>query len=258
MFDDVIIDISKEHKNKREYRLYPFLYLIAERVIEAGGQGFQQRGSSPDFVQCISLVGEGRPHFMDAAINDQGVLFTPDLHHKAAYLQSSGVTSKNAALLLAAAGLEITVPNFTFNIARSEEVMQVREKLEEEKSRYLSSVIKLTDEAFDRIGAGVYEDTVDWALNESFLKIKPKAVQFENAMSKLDQNILRRIGFNLISDGIPAIGSALVDKGFKEATKVSMVKVLEVLCKNLVKSMEERKIPEVVYGYKVNQHIKKL
>lgn len=258
MFGDVIIDISHEHKDKKEYRLYPFLYLVANRVTEAGGRGFRQSGGRPDFVKIANLVREGRPHFMDMAKNDEGVLFTPDVHYKAAYLQSSGLTSKNASLLLAAAGLEITVPNFTFDIARSEEVMLVREKLVEEKSRYISSVIKLTDEAFDRIGAGVYEDTVDWALNEAFLKIKPKAVQFEIAMSKLDQNILRRIGFNLISDGIPAIGSALVNKGFKEAAKVSMVKTLEVLCNNLVKRVQERKTPEVVYGYKVNQHLEKL
>jgi len=257
MFENVIIDLSAEHKDSKEYRLYPFLYLIADKVTEAGGRQLRQNIVRPDFVKDTLLVHEGRPHFLDWAKNGEGVLFTPDLNYKATYLQSSGLTSKNASLLLAAAGLEITVPNFTFDIARSEEVMLVREKLEEEKNKYLASVIKLTDEAFDRIGAGVYEDTVEWALNEAFLKIKPKAVQFESAMSRLDQNILRRIGFNLISDGIPAIGSALVDKGFKEATKVSMVKVLEVLSKNLVKSIEERKKPEVVYGYKVNRHIKK-
>lgn len=195
---------------------------------------------------------------LDKAVDGGGALFTANTEYKAWYLQDQGLTSQNAALLLAAAGLEIMVPKFTFNIARSEEVLTVREKLIEEREKYLISVIKLTNEAFERLSIGVYQDTVDWALNEAFLKIKPKAIEFENSIAKLDRGLLQRIGYNLISEGIPAIGSALVTKGIKDATKTSVVKILEVLSKNLVKSIEERKVPEVVYGYKINQHIKKL
>jgi len=255
MFDEVIVDISKREGESKEYRLYPFLYLVAEKVIEAGGIGLRDQRELPNFIQTTWLVHEGRPHLLDHAKNDEGVLFTTDKDQKAIYLHSQGLTSKNAALLLAAAGLEITVPSFTFDIARSEEVVNIRTKLVEERKRYLISVIKLTNEAFDRLSSGVYEDTVDWALNEAFLKIKPKAIEFESAISKLDRSLLQRIGYNLISEGIPSIGSVLVSKGFKEAATMSLVKLLEVLCKNLAKSMEERKVPEVVYGYKVNQRI---
>ncbi|MBC2715392.1 MAG: hypothetical protein HF978_08795 [Desulfobacteraceae bacterium] len=260
MFDEVIIDVSTDNKkaygesfNKKEYRLYPFLYLVAGKIKEAGNYQERVDYRGIDFVERVNHVSEGRPNFMDLTVNNEGILFTPHSGWKAHALKSQGLTSENAALLLAAAGLEITVPSFTFDIARSEEVMIVRNKLAEEREKYLASIITLTDEAYDRIASGLYKDTVDWALNEAFLKIKPKAMKFEVAMSKLDRNILERIRYNFISDGIPAIGSALVDKGFKEAAKVSMVKLLEILSKNLVRSFEERESPEVVYGYKVNQ-----
>ena len=81
-------------------------------------------------------------------------------------------------------------------------------------------------------------------------------MEFDRAMSKLDRNILKRIKYNLISEGIPAIGSALVEKGFREASNVSMVKLLEILNNILIKRFEERKAPEVVYGYEVNEHIR--
>ncbi|WP_321777476.1 hypothetical protein [Sulfurimonas sp.] len=252
MFDKVLIELpDTQSTSSKEYRLYPFLYLIANEVLEAG----HRRTEQPSFIQRSLLTTEGRPNILDSAMNNEGVLFTTNVEHKALYLQNQGITTENAALLLAAAGLEITVPNITFDIARSEEIITIREKLIEEREKYLISVIQLTNETFDRLTSGVYNDTVDWALNEAFLKIKPKAIEFEQSMAKLNRNLLKRVGYNFISEGIPHIGSALVNKGFKEAAKVSTVKILEVLSKNLVKSIEERKMPEVVYGYKINKQL---
>lgn len=262
MFQEVIIDFGDYSKlgvedcDIREVRLYPFLYLIADKVREAGlrDRKYQNR---PEFVESARLMHEGRPNIIDHAKNDEGILFTPNLNFKAGLLRSQSLSAKNAVLLLAAAGLEITVPNLTIDIARSEEIVEIREKLVEEKANYLISVTGMADETFDRLASGFYQDTVDWALNEALFKISPKALEYEIAIKKLDRNLLQRVGINFFKDGVPAIGSTIIDKGLKEGAKKSISVLLEVLCKNLALQMEERKYPEAVYGIKVSKELSK-
>ena len=91
---------------------------------------------------------------MDRAKNNEVILLTPNYRWKVEALLHQGITSENTALLLATADLEITVPGFTFDIAGSEEVIIVRKKLEE-REKYLSSIITLTNETFDRISTSV-------------------------------------------------------------------------------------------------------
>jgi hypothetical protein len=266
MFENVIVDITTTPDDKtcfyetidpRETKLFPFIYLIAENVFEASEDESFKHKNQPDFIKQSLTSSQGRPNILDYVKDkNKGVLFTAATYLKAYAIKEQGLTSENCILILAAAGLDITIPGFTLDIARSEEVVNIKEQLTDERMEYIHSITKMADETFDRLHSGVYKDTVDWALNEAYIKIKPKAEKFSKSIQKLDGNILRRASFAVLEDGIPAIGSSIVAKGFSDIPKQSIEIVLKILCKNLSKSIEERKVPEVVYGYKIARQLK--
>jgi hypothetical protein len=256
MFGTVIIDFTplRLHSSAPlETRLYPFLYLVADQVLEAGFK----RSSRLPFVNLVNAIDEGRPHLLDMAKNGEGILFTADTDLKASLLQGQGLTAQNAILLLAAAGLEISVPNLSLDIARSEEIATVREKLEEERTRYVIRVTELADQAFERLSNGQYKETAAWAIDQAAFKIAPVARQYELAIRKLDRSLLDRIGLNFFKEGLPAIGSTLSEKGVAAARGKAIRVVLEVMCNNLALTIEERKRPEGVYGVKLAHSLSK-
>lgn len=247
-----------ESEREREKLLVPFLYLIADRVVVTRPYKGKQEieGKKTDFVKMVQDVPQGRPHVMDMAANGEGVLFTTEAWRKASVLERQGITMKNSLLILAAAGLQVSVPNLSFDVACSDEVSIVRENLSEERQSYLATITRMADESFDRLTSGVYVDTVDWALNEAILKVQPKALEFENAMKKLDQHLLKRLGVHFVRDAIPSIGSVMARDGLAAGASQALEEVLKVLCVNLARNMEERRSPEVVYGYNVKKRLK--
>jgi hypothetical protein len=269
MFEKIIVDLNAYGGfpyedgfvvDHREQRLFPFVYLIAEKVLESGSNNFINDSSprnTADFIERVAHIREGRPHFFDYAIAKEGVLFTVNQQLKAEILTRTGLTAENSILILAAAGLDVSIPNINLNIARSDEIKIIKEKLSHERHEYLHAISKMADETFNRLKNSIYTDTVDWALNEAYFKIKPKAEKFNEAMIKLDKKTLERAAVSFFKE-IPTIGSVFVDKGIKEAGKKSLSVMIEILCKNLAKTFEERKVPEVVYGYKVNKSLNKM
>lgn len=258
MFDTVLIDFSVFNDDpntvdSRELALTPFLYLIANHVVEAGLPA--PRLSPPDFVSRALTLVEGRPHIIDSAKDGRGPYFSASKTLKAGVLRSTGITMENSVLLLAAAGLQITIPSLTFDVARSEEVTKLRTQLGEERNTYLEAMTRMADETYQRLKDGFYKDTVDWALNEAFLKIEPKAQAFDRAVLKLERPLLERLSMGFIKEGIPRIGGTLVDSGIKAAAKASIEEVLRTLATNLARHIEERRVPEVVYGYKVSRSL---
>ena len=235
MFNKVIIDLDLESDkidresdffDEQEYRLIPFLYLIADHIIESGPGGIchtiPNMNNKINFVERALATWEGRPNVLEIVKKNKDVIyFSPNKYRKGNIIKSQGITMQNSVLLLAASGLEITVPNFTFDIARSDEISSLRLKLDEERQLYLEAIAKMADETYQRITAGVYKDTIEWALSEAFIKIRPKAQAFERAVRKLDTKLLKRMALNFIVEGIPNIGSVTMSKGFKEACYIA-------------------------------------
>ncbi len=264
MFDTVYIDKTEYDPsfntgdfNIKENRLRPFIYLIADTVVEAWDFGeIKDKGLCADGLYTIRSSGSTHiTHFEGAGYKCGPILFSPSNKIKALNFQEHGLIAKNAVLLLAAAGLELSIPKFTFDTSKLSELNKIKTKLGEERNSYIISITKIADEAFDRLSSGVYEDTADWALNEAYLKLNPIIRKFEKAMSNLDKSLLNRISFGIVKEGVPKIGSSLYKDGFKGATQEAISLALKILSSNLVKSIEERKCPEAVYGYKLNEII---
>ena len=270
MLNKVMIDFKgieeyKDDLDEREYLLLPYIYLFADEILEpvvCKGAAFPEV-DVPSFVKPVYIFHDNPPYVCDYAITTfkagnpeyMGSYFTPVRAFKRRMLSVQGVTAYNSVLLLAAAGLELQLPALTFDVTRSEEIEAVREKLTNERVEYVDAVTRMADEAYERLESGSYEDTVDWALDSAFLKIGPKVHGFEKAMRSADRKLLERLGVSFVSEEIPAIGNAFLERSLKEGGRQIIVSVLKTLCSNLFRSMEERKYPEVLYGYKVARHL---
>lgn len=261
--DELIILLKKYLKplpaddfNINETRFFPFLYLVADEIVEAGFSCTDENRS--DFIKQTRSFWEGRPNIIDFAKIEKGLYFSPSKFNKGMFLENQGITIKTSILLLAACGLEIALPNISLNISRSEELYKIRQSLETERREYLIAIAKIADETFNRLIEGYYKDTIDWATSEAFLKIQPKLEKFEISMKQLDKKLLERIGFFMFKEGAPTLCSTLLNKKLSDVGKEFAEILLKALCSNLSRNIEERKVPEVVYGFKLSKSIKPL
>jgi hypothetical protein len=253
--------------DRQEYLLLPYVYLFADEILEP----YAWDGSAtveldlPSYIKPI-LIPDQRPQFAyEYAIatykagdpSYMGSYFTPVRAFKKQVMTVQGVTAYNSVLLLAAAGLELQLPKVTFDVSRSQEVEQVRDRLEAERKAYVRAVNRLADGAYDRLKSSDYSDAVRWAIDQALLKIQPAVDDFEAAMRGLDRRLIKRIGVDFVRDGIPTIASVTAEKGLREGGAAAVIQLLKVLCGNLFKSMEERKYPEAVYGYKLARELRK-
>jgi hypothetical protein len=270
MLNKVMIDFKgiedyKDELDAREYLLLPYIYMFADQVLEpiiCKGATFPEI-EIPSFVKPVYIFNENPPFVCEYAITTfkignpeyMGTYFTPVRQFKRRVLSVQGVTAYNSVLLLAAAGLELQLPALTFDVTRSEEIETAREKFSQERLDYVAAIKTIADEAYDRLKSESYQDTVEWALDYAFLKIEPKIRGFEKAIRGADRKLLRRLGVTFIEEELPVIGNAFIEKSLKEGGRQIIVSILKTLCSNLFKRMEERKYPEVVYGYKIRRHL---
>ncbi len=174
-----------------------------------------------------------------------------------AALEQQGLNATTALLTLAAAGVDIALPNVSF--ARSpDDVAEIRRKLETERINYLGAVSHLADESFGRLSSGDFHDIYNWARNEATLRILPRARQLQLQLRKLDRSLLERAGTQFWQDGVPAIGKALINSGKEGAIKTIAEETIRVLAGTLAKRIEERKIPEAAYTLKLSAELEKL
>lgn len=272
MLTKVMIDFKgiEEFQNdldEQEYFLLPYIYLFADEILEpivCDGPYFPEV-DLPSYIKPVYIFNENPPFVYDYAITAfktgvadyMGSYFSPVRQFKKKVLSVQGITAYNSILLLAASGLELHIPGVKFDLSRSEEIETVRTKLESERKAYVHTINRIADEAFDRLKSESYKDTVNWAISEALLKIQPRIDEFENAIRCLDKKLLQRIGIDFVKEGIPSIGNALLEKGVKEGGKAFIAATLRALCSNLFRKMEERKYPDVVYGYKLARFLEK-
>lgn len=266
MIDFKGIERHKDDLDVSEYSLLPYIYLFADEVLEpiaCEGSSFPEV-DLPSYVKPVYIFHDNPPYICDYAITAfktgypeyMGAYFTPVKQFKRRVLSVQGVTAYNSVLLLAAAGLELQLPALSFDVTRSEEIEKVRAKLEEERLDYVHAITGMADETYDRLRAESYQDTVNWAVDNALLKIQPRMREFEKAIRGLDRKLLQRLGVTFVQKEIPAIGNALLEGGVREVGRQFVASILKVLCTNLFKSMEERKYPDVLYGYKVAKYLR--
>jgi len=174
---------------------------------------------------------------------------------KRASAKQQGLNATTAMLVLAAAGIEICLPNTSYDRKAEDEIFLIKEKLEEERQEYLESIAMMADESLHRIKSNDLKDIYDWAQNEAALKIKPKAQLLERKLKKLDKSLIKRAGISFWKEGVPVIGKELVSNGGGAAIKVLAEEVIKTLSTNLARSIEERKIPEATYVYKLSKSL---
>ncbi|MGH9872299.1 MAG: hypothetical protein ACRD9S_07515 [Pyrinomonadaceae bacterium] len=188
---------------------------------------------------------------------DELVYSTSDATCRGA-LEQQGLNATTALLTLAAAGVDIALPNVSFSRASADDVAEIRRKLENKRVIYLGAVSDMADQAFGRLSSGDFRDIYDWAKNEATLKILPKARLLQSQLRKLDRSLLERAGLQLWQEGIPAIGKALVNSGKEAAIRAVAEETIRVFAGTLAKRIEERKIPQAAYTLKLSAELSKL
>jgi hypothetical protein len=170
-------------------------------------------------------------------------------------LEQQGLNATTALLTLAAAGVDIALPNVSFSRQSSDEIQEIRRRLDEDRVKYLAAVSEIADHAFDRLSSGDFQDIYTWARTEATLKILPKARQLQSQLKKLDRSLLQRAGFQFWKEGAPAIGKALIDSGKEGAVRAVAEELIRVVAGTLAKRVEERRIPEAAYTVKLSAEL---
>lgn len=170
-------------------------------------------------------------------------------------LEQQGLNATTALLTLAAAGVDIVLPNISFSRKSPDRIKEIRGRLDEERITYIAAVSEIADQAFDRLSSGDFKDIYAWARSEATLKILPKARQLQRSFKKLDRSLLERAGFQFWKDGVPAIGKALVNSGKEAAMQSAAEELIRVLATTLAKRIEERKVPEAAYTLKLSAEL---
>ena len=187
-----------------------------------------------------------------AHIPNDELVFSPSAAVCRGALEQQGLNATTALLTLAAAGIDIALPNVSFSRHSADDVQKIRGKLEGERITYLGAISELADQAFDRLVSGDFRDIYDWARNEAVLKILPRARYLQSQLNRLDRPLLQRAGVQFWREGVPAIGKAVIDSGKQGAIKAIAEEVIRVLAVTLAKRIEERQIPEASYAFKLS------
>lgn len=168
-------------------------------------------------------------------------------------LESQGINSNTAILCLAASGLDIMLPNISFNMMADEEIEKIREVLHEERVNYLSAAAKIADESYERIKSGDFSDILIWAQDEVTFKLVPKARILEEQITKIKKETLKNAGFSFWKEGVPKIGRGYLKGGLMEAAKITGEEVLKLTTFILSQNAEHRSLPEIAYALKISK-----
>ena len=166
-------------------------------------------------------------------------------------LEQQGLTSRTAILCLAAVGINIMLPNISFDLIADEEIELIRETLIQERIEYLNSVTRIADESYERLNSGKIDDVIAWASDEVDFKLAPKARVLEENIAKVKQKTLRQAGYSFWQNSIPAIGKGYMQGGLLDATKITAEEALKFITLILTERDKSRKLPEVGYALRI-------
>ncbi len=206
-----------------------------------------------EYKKSKELKKERHPVYVP---NNEFICSTSSIICKGA-LEQQGLNATTAILTLAVAGIDIVLPNVSFDRKSKEEIFLIRDKLSEERISYLQVVTELADKSFDRLRSRDFQDIYRWAVNEATFKIQPKAELLQLRLKKLNRKLLERARTQFWKDGIPAISKALVDSGTKAAVKEVADQTIRILATTLSESIEARRLPEAAYSLRLSKFLNK-
>jgi hypothetical protein len=180
------------------------------------------------------------------------VLSPSALVHKA-HLRDSGLNAQTAILCLAAVGLDVMLPNLSFDLFADEEIERMKEDFRDERHQYLELSSKLAEQAYDGLKGGNFDDVLRWAEAEVAFKLAPKARLLEEAVSASATRQLRKAGYSFWSDGVPSIGAAYLGGGIAAAGIATGKVALKALVEAVGAGHSERKLPEVAYAMRIKR-----
>ncbi|MFV1875504.1 hypothetical protein [Nioella sp.] len=169
-----------------------------------------------------------------------------------AHLYDYGLNAQTAILCLAAVGLDVMLPNVSFDMFADEEIETLKADYASERHQYLEVMAALASQSYDGLKAGDYGDVLRWAESEVAFKLTPKARVIEEAISSRSKRQLRRAGYSFWSDGMPAIGAAFMTSGIGGAGVMAGKEALKALVSAIAASADERAIPEVAYAMRIS------
>ncbi|WP_170369635.1 hypothetical protein [Ruegeria arenilitoris] len=186
--------------------------------------------------------------------NREFVLSPSPLIHKA-HLADNGLNAQTAILCLASVGLDVMLPNVSFDLLADEEIKRMKEEFRDERLQYLEVASALAQQAYDRLKEGDYEDALRWAESEVAFKLAPKARLIEEAVSSHTTRQLRKAGYSFWKEGVPTIGAAYLSGGLGAASLTAGKEALRTLVATVSASKEERSLPEVAYAMKIKMAV---
>ncbi len=116
-------------------------------------------------------------------IKNELIISNSELVNKFA-LQHQGLNATSAVLCLAAVGIDLILPNISFDNVEEEEIEKIKLVLQEERISYLNAITEMADLSYGRISSGEFQDVLAWARNEVTFKLIPKARAIEDNISK--------------------------------------------------------------------------
>lgn len=180
------------------------------------------------------------------------ILSNKKIINKAA-LEDQGLNPTTAILCLAATGLNLILPNVSFDLIAQEEIEKIKSTLIEERIEYLIAITKIADETHERLKSGNIKDILSWAQNETHYKIIPKARLLESNTRKISKSELKKSGFAFWKEKTPIIGKAYFEKGALGASKVAAEEILKTILPIMLKNRENRNLPEVAYALRISE-----
>lgn len=275
MFRQVVIDETKDLSTKQA-RIASCLEFVAEDTItgifytmkdwfDLAVIGSSTTNIKPTLPRVVYLSKREYYENGETWNNDDGKLnvkvpereciisFNPMIRKGA--LEQQGLSATTAILILAASGIDIALPNASFDRTAAEEIARIKQSLADERIDYLLAVSKMADESFNRLNSGHYKDVFEWAANEATFKILPKAKLLEGNLSKLDKSLLERAIVQFWKEGVPAIGKALVTQDRRSGLKAAAEEAIKVMSVSLAKGIEQKKTPEANYILKLSQEL---
>ncbi len=158
-----------------------------------------------------------------------------------------GVHSNTALLLLASVGIDILLPNVSFELKADEEIECIKNELLDERLHYLEAISNLANASYEGLKSSDLSELIRWADSEINIKLVPKARVLERRLSLVSKKRLKNSGYSVWKDGVPAVASSFFSGGLLSAGLSSAEVALRKLVSSIGASEQEKTVPEIGY-----------
>jgi len=237
MFKNIFIDTST-YNTESDKRIISSLNFLAKNTYEYPiiDEDFDEdTGESflwyQDWNEVIASGGKGLATELQIFDKfNKFILFSKRDSFNSIFMSNRGHDAETSILLLAAAGIEIILPNIPLDSSTN----LIKEALGEERDKYLIAITKCADEAYDRLKSNEYNDIINWARNEAVFKILPEVKRIEMSIEKISDRKSSRIYSELLKEVPIVIGQSIINPS--EIAKNITERILPIFSSELAKN----------------------